>query len=428
MMQSRAAQVPAPAMRVLYDIAGTLESAEASQERMHRALELLQRMVPYDRCALLIGRTLGSRRLIMRPENGDPTQLDDALVRRVLQQLLTLLDNDADTDIANVWPGGVAPARWKSHLAVPLIGLDRVVGVLIIGRDQSEAYDDHDLSLLSLVGAQLAAYVTALEMREQENNQARLHEQAALAVADERTAKLEELDRLKDDFIAMASHDLKSPLTSISGYAQVLRRRLANPSPNLPDLVHGLDVILEQVAAMARLLDDLLDATRIQAGGFELRTAPSNLVESLETILRRLSPEERGRIELQVPAMPPVGIWDQRRIEDVLGNLLRNALKYSPDHERISVAVEQRDSEVEVAVTDRGMGIAAEELPPLFQRFHRTRQGRDSGLPGLGLGLYICHGIIAQHGGRIWAESPGEGQGATFRFTLPIEPGRPVAI
>ena len=424
MTQSRTARVWPPAVRLLYDIAGALESAEASEQRMHHVLQLLQRLVPYDRCALLLAPTLGPRLFIVRPEEGNPDQPDHANVRRVLERLLTLLDDDADKDIANLWPSAAAPAPWKSHLAVPLIGLDRLVGVLVIGRDGPGAYDDDDLSLLSVVAAQLAAYLTALEQRELEQREALRREQAGLAVAEERSTKLEELDRLKDEFITIASHDLKSPLTSISGYAQLLRRLMANPTPDLTVVLDGLDEIVYQVTAMTRLLDDLLDASRIQAEALELQTTSCDLLECLDTILRRFNPEERGRIELQAPDMPLVGDWDQERIEDVLGNLLRNALKYSPENERISVTLAQRDREVEVTVTDRGMGIAAEELPQLFQRFHRTRQGRASGLPGIGLGLYICHGIIARHGGRIWAESPGEGKGATFRFILPVGPGR----
>ena len=424
MMQRGEARISEPAAGVLCDIAGVLESAESPEQRMRLALQMLERLVPYGRCALLIAPTLGSPLFIERPGNGGPDQCNQVNVRRVLERLLALLAHDATTDIANLWPGAVAPAPWNSHLAVPLIGLDRPVGVLVVGRDEPEAQDEDGLNLLSLVAAQIAAYSTALEKRELEKCQALRREQAALAVVEERVAELREMNQAKDEFIAIASHDLKSPLTSINGYAQLLRRRLANPTPDLTVVLEGLDVIIDQVAAMTRLLDDLLDASRIQAGALELLPAPCDLVECLDTIFRRFSPEERGRIELQVPDAPLVGDWDQKRIEDVLGNLLRNALKYSTGNERVTVTLEQRGREVEVAVTDRGMGIAPEELPRLFQRYHRTRRAQASGLPGIGLGLYICNGIIARHGGRIWAESPGEGEGATFRFILPVEPGR----
>jgi signal transduction histidine kinase len=237
--------------------------------------------------------------------------------------------------------------------------------------------------------------------------------------ARERTA---ELDRFKDEFIMTASHDLKSPLTSIRGYSQLLLRRVRAPAPDLQQMAHGLAVIDAQTAAMARLLDDLLDASRIQGGRLNLRTAPCDLGECLDTVLARLSPQERARVDVALPDAPLAGSWERARIEQVLANLVGNALKYSPAHERVRVAMERRGQKVEVAVGDRGMGIPPAELPRLFDRFHRTPQALASGLSGTGLGLYICQGIVEAHGGRLWATSPGVGQGATFRFTLPVVP------
>lgn len=243
--------------------------------------------------------------------------------------------------------------------------------------------------------------------------------------AEQRVGVLEDLNRLKEEFIATASHDLKGPLTSIQGYTQLLLRRTRAAAPDLEQVVRGLAIIEAQSEAMKRLLDHLLDASRIQSGVLELRNAPCELSECLERVLTRLSPLERERVDIALPVAPLAGEWEQQRVEQVLANLLANALKYSPESERVSVVVERHARDIEVAVADRGMGIPPEELPGLFERFHRTPQARASGLPGTGLGLYICAGIVAAHGGRIWAESPGAGQGATFRFTLPAEPHDP---
>jgi signal transduction histidine kinase len=240
--------------------------------------------------------------------------------------------------------------------------------------------------------------------------------------SDERVGALEELNRLTEEFIAAASHDLKSPLTSIRGYAQLLRRRIRAPAPDLAQIAHGLDVVDAQAQAMTRLLDDLLDVSRIQAGAFDLRTAPCDLGGCLEAVLARLGPGERERVEVALADAPLAGEWDRQRVEQVLANLLGNALKYSPPGERVRVVVERHAREVEVAVEDRGMGVPPRELPRLFERFHRTPQALASGLTGTGLGLYIARGIVEAHGGRIWAESPGEGRGATFRCTLPTGP------
>jgi two-component system OmpR family sensor kinase len=236
---------------------------------------------------------------------------------------------------------------------------------------------------------------------------------------EERATALEGLDRLKEEFIALASHELKSPLTAIRGYAQLLLRRLRGPAPDLGLAAEALAVIDRQAAAMALLLDNLLDVSRLQAGAFTLRTAPCAIEECLATALTSLGPEERERVEVALDAAPLAGLWERKKIEQVLANLVGNALKYSPVSALVRVVVERRPGEIEVAVRDRGMGIPPDELPQLFERFHRTPQAYASGRPGTGLGLYICRGIIEAHGGRLWAESPGEGQGATFRFTLP---------
>ena len=238
-------------------------------------------------------------------------------------------------------------------------------------------------------------------------------------VVERHATEMEELGRVKEDFISTASHDLKTPLTSILGYAQFLARLLAGAEPNLDKVVRGMVIIQDQAIAMTRMLDDLLDASRIQVGAFELRLAPCELGTCLTTVLARLGPDARERVSVTLPQAPLAGQWNQQRLEQVLANLVGNALKYSAEGERVNVVVERRATGIEVAVSDRGMGIPATELPRLFERYYRTPQAHASGMAGSGLGLYICRGIIEAHGGRLWAESPGEGQGATFRFTLP---------
>lgn len=250
----------------------------------------------------------------------------------------------------------------------------------------------------------------------------RAHEQTARGLrAEERVAALEVLDRVKDEFIITASHDLKSPLTSIKGYSQLLLRQLNRASPDLALLAQGLAEIDAQAGAIARLLDNLLDASRIRAGMFQLQRSPCTLSECLEGVVASLNPEERERIDISLPHAPLSGSWERGKIEEVLGNLVRNALKYSPRGELVRVTGLQQEHEIEVAIKDHGIGIPAAELPRLFVRFYRTPQAEATGLPGTGLGLYICRGIIEAHGGRLWGESAGEGEGATFRFTLPDE-------
>jgi signal transduction histidine kinase len=243
--------------------------------------------------------------------------------------------------------------------------------------------------------------------------------QKELATAEEQARAAADLDRLKEEFIATASHELKAPLATLRGYSQLLLRRLQRPQPDLELLARGLAQIDAQAQAMARLLDDLLDASRLQAGHFPLRTAPCDLGECLDSVLARLDPGARERVRVQLPDAPVAGNWEGVRIQQVLANLVGNALKYSPPETTVQVRVEWRDAHLQVGVIDSGMGIPPEELARLFQRFHRTPQAIASGLPGTGLGLYLCRGIIEAHGGRLWAASEGVGHGATFQFTLP---------
>jgi signal transduction histidine kinase len=257
----------------------------------------------------------------------------------------------------------------------------------------------------------LGALNAQIEQLTAERDEARL-------LAEERGVRLGQIDRISAEFLATAAHDLKGPLTAIKGHSELLLRRISRSPPDMEQLAHGLSVIDAQTTAMARLLDDLLDASRIQAGALVPRTAPCALGECFTTVLARLTPDERVCVELALPDAPLAGDWEQKRIEQVLANLIGNALKYSPESARVTVAVQQRPGEIEVAVADQGMGISAEELPRLFERFHRTRQAQASGLPGTGLGLYICRGIIEIHEGRIWSESAGVGQGSTFRFNV----------
>src|SRR5207248_7596046 len=141
------------------------------------------------------------------------------------------------------------------------------------------------------------------------------------------------------EFLATASHDLKSPLTAILGYAQFATRLLSAPAPDLDKLSHAVETIWAQGRAMTELLDDLLDASRLQLGALDLRAEPCDLQACLDTILARLSPEERKRVGVALPWAPLVGDWDRKRLEQVLANLVGNALKHSPDGERVTVVV-----------------------------------------------------------------------------------------
>jgi PAS domain S-box-containing protein len=249
----------------------------------------------------------------------------------------------------------------------------------------------------------------------------------ALAQEAERAAQSERArlaDRIREqaaeEFVATVSHDLKGPLTAIIGFAQLLVRAAADPVAQAERMGAAAREVDAQARAMSRLIDGLLDASRVQAGAFGLRTAPCALPDCLDRVLARLSPGERARVEVALDDAPLAGDWDCDRVEQVLANLVGNALKYSPADSPVRVRVIRAEDAVAVSVADEGLGLDEEELPRVFGRFYRAPGAIASGLPGTGLGLYVCRGIVEAHGGRIECSSPGPGRGATFRFFLPV--------
>jgi len=229
-----------------------------------------------------------------------------------------------------------------------------------------------------------------------------------------------EIERFKDDMFSIASHDLKTPATVIKAQAQLLKRRMRTGLADNQDVEEGLAMIADQADRLSKLLNLLLDLSRIESGRLELDLVPTDLRAILSNMARAIqSTTDQHRIRVDAPH-GIIGHWDARRIEEVVQNLLSNALKYSPHGGSIEVKLETDEHSATVEVRDGGIGIARDEVPHVFERFYRGQDIRR--LEGTGLGLYICQAIIAAHGGRIWASSSGPGQGSTFGFTLPLRP------
>lgn len=225
--------------------------------------------------------------------------------------------------------------------------------------------------------------------------------------------------QLKDELISIASHDLQAPITVLKGRAQLLRQMVvADPQPT-PRLAEGLQLIIDQADRLTAMLRLLLDLSRVEAGRLDLRPSRVDLAalaERVASTVQMLATEHRIQVQAQGAVY---GQWDVTRLEQVLQNLLTNAVKYSPDGGTIQVNVGMQAREAVVCVQDEGLGIPAEDLPHVFDRFYRVEDTRR--LEGSGLGLYICQGIVSAHAGRIWATSSGPGQGSTFCFALPLQ-------
>ena len=243
-----------------------------------------------------------------------------------------------------------------------------------------------------------------------------------------RLIELEEVDRLKTQFLSMASHELRTPLTAVSGFIQVARRRLTRASDRRDPVdwkeeatraAETLELAQRQSRRLARLVDELLDVSRLQLGRVEMRRTEIDLVTSLTEVVERLRLlNTTHAFELTDHAKTANVLADRDRIDQVFENLLNNAVKYSPEGGTVGVTIGRADAEVHVSVTDRGIGISPKELDQVFNLFYRSPDPRAGHVGGLGLGLYISREIVTRHGGKLWAES--SGQGSTFHVTLPL--------
>ncbi len=234
-------------------------------------------------------------------------------------------------------------------------------------------------------------------------------------------AAAQEVDRLKTEFVNAVSHELRTPLTSILGYAEFLEDGLGGDlTPQQAEYVQQIEVGAQR---LTRLVDDLLDFARLEAGTFKLRVAPDDLGEKVREVVDSLRPQaQEAQLSLSVD-LPPEALvvpMDAHRIGQVLLNLVNNAIKFTPPGGEVQVRVVREDGGLRGEVSDTGVGIAAADLPRLFLKFSQLDPGLHKG--GTGLGLSIAKAIIEAHGGEIGVESE-PGRGSTFWFTLPPRAG-----
>ncbi len=228
-----------------------------------------------------------------------------------------------------------------------------------------------------------------------------------------------ELELRKDHFISMASHELKTPLTILSAYTQLLHERFA--AEGRQDAVLQLSKMDDQITDLTRLVTDLLDISKMQAGQLDLVQEAVDMDGLVREVVENLQPTTTRHLLIEGTARRPV-IGDRGRLGQVLINLLTNAIKYSPHADTVVIKVihtHHPHETLTVSVQDFGIGISQSHQQRLFERFYRVLSEKDQNYPGLGIGLYIAHEIIQRHGGRMWVESA-EGKGSTFFFSLPV--------
>jgi histidine kinase len=229
--------------------------------------------------------------------------------------------------------------------------------------------------------------------------------------------KLSDVEAMRRRLIGDVSHELRTPLTAIKGSMEGLMDGVLPATEETYQQIHA------EAERLNRLVDDLQELSRVEARAYELDLRPVNISSLVGTVTKRLAPQaESKRISLDVELAPdlPRVLADGDRAVQILTNLTGNALQYTPQNGRVVIAAKQIAHDVQISVRDTGRGISPEHLPHIFDRFYRADASRSRRRGGSGIGLTIARALVEAQKGRIWAESPGEGQGSVFTFTLPI--------
>lgn len=285
-----------------------------------------------------------------------------------------------------------------SYLCVPMVAHDRTLGAMTLAMAESgRRFSDEDVRIANDIAARSAMAI--------EISQSYQHLRSA--------------NRLKDEFLATLSHELRTPLNAVLGYAKMLQSG-AIAAEKVPQ---ALDVIDRNATALAQIVEDVLDVSRIVLGKARMRVEPTDLVDVVQDAVATVKPsaDAKGiRVRCSFGGGTTTVAGDHSRLQQVVWNLLTNAVKFTPRDGSIDIRVSQDTSSVTIVVADTGIGFPAAFQPHLFERFRQAESGTTRPHGGLGLGLSIAQHIVEMHGGTIEAESAGEGLGSTFTVTLPL--------
>jgi signal transduction histidine kinase len=305
-------------------------------------------------------------------------------------------------------------AEWRDHARSSILALGvltATVGVIMLG-------------LLRQTTARVKAEADLSQHQQGEADRLReANERLEAALEREQRARrdAEDASRLKDEFLMTLSHELRTPLTAIFGWVRMLATDMVPPG----EQGRALATVERNARAQARLIDDLLDVSRAISGKLRLETRPVNIVEIVRAAIDTVTPAlDAKSIDLQTAIDEAAGtiLADPDRVQQIVWNLLSNAIKFTPQSGVIALSLTRSATDVEIVVSDSGIGIHSEFVPYVFERFRQADVGSRRRYGGLGLGLAIVRHLVELHGGSVRAESAGEGKGATFRVLLPARP------
>jgi signal transduction histidine kinase len=303
------------------------------------------------------------------------------------------------------------PAPVRSYLAQPVTARGgEVLGGLIFGHADVGVFGEREERLAAGIGAYAAIAIENARLYEAER-EARAEAEAAV--------------HTRDEFLAIASHELRTPLAGLTAAVQLMARQRSRGSVDAARFDRLLGHIDGSAKRLSTLLDDLLDVSRLRTGQLQLRAQPTDLSALLHESVEAFRQQTPDRdIVLVTTIKDDLVVVDAERIQQVIGNLLSNAIKYSPAGTPVHVDLGATDDGgILLRVQDGGIGLPAGASDTIFEPFGRAANAHAHNIPGMGLGLYICRQIVQSHGGRIWSDSPGDGQGTTFGVWLPRATG-----
>jgi len=384
-------------------LSSTLDPAEA----FRRFLREAQTAFHFDRLALVLVQ--GDRaEVLANAGHGDETvlpagtsvPLDGTALAEVCRTGRTVVRQDMAEPPRFNEDSELVDSDLRSRVAAPLPAGDRILGMLSVSRREPSAFSAGDVSLITLLGRQVATAVENIRSFEAERNAAE---------------ELRRLSALRADFVSLVSHELRAPMASVIGCAATLRSRWRVLRPDQRESF--LALIEDETSRLAALIGDVLDTSRMDAGTFSYSFAPVDVEELVrEAVAMTQLGQEDVQVRAEVVSPLPAVRGDRERLRQVLLNLLGNALKYTVGEDEVEVRAAASNGRVEIAVTDHGPGIAPADQRMIFEKFGRVTPS--GWTPGAGLGLFIARSIVEAHDGSLEVEST-PGAGATFTLALP---------
>ncbi len=377
--------------------------------------------------------------LIFDEKNKLQCRIHSGYTKEATQYILSNLENDTSLNEAlkqgHTFSSANAPKQRKEKIAQlfnvehfvlsAILTQNGIIGIVFVGnRSDASAVTQGDEELLSILANQIGQSVENARLFEQVYRSSQMLESKVQERTKQLASALEEVKKIsktKSEFISAVSHELRTPLTSIKGYASIL---MTGKVGELPEQVkERLEKVNKHSDNLVKLINDLLDISRIESGRVEMKFVKCSMASLIENVRDLLTPqikEKNLQLETNIASNTPEIYIDRDQIERVFINLLGNAIKFTPEGGTITIKVYLDSQQLKVEISDTGIGIAEEDLGKLFNEFYRVDNVINQNVKGSGLGLTLAKGIVEAHQGRIWVTSKLK-KGTTFHFTLPLE-------